>query len=325
MLPKDAELSILYEIASLSHRLRDVTSIVETSLDKATRLLGAEIAIFYLWDAKNQTLNAQNSIGIRLKQVAQTISLNDPDSLGQHAMLWTPAEPTALGITPLPEKYALQAALCVPVRTPTEFQAVLYVARVRTGEFNHTEIGLFNVLAEHVGGALEIVRARERDHEQQQALLASNAQLKRLVSDLSRSSHEQDLLLETIEQISTPVLALTNHILLAPIVGHVDSHRSQMLLDKLLQSVERQRAQVVILDITGVTIIDTQVANSIITASASAKLLGAKVILCGIVPDVAQVMVTLGIDLSSINTTSDLSQALRMAFHLDGKRIVARA
>jgi rsbT co-antagonist protein RsbR len=100
-----------------------------------------------------------------------------------------------------------------------------------------------------------------------------------------------------------------------PLVGAVDSQRAQQVLSALLEGIAGSRARVAILDITGVAVVDTQVANALIRAAQAVKLLGAQVVLTGIRPEVAQTLVGLGADLSGIITRSSLQSGIAYATH----------
>jgi rsbT co-antagonist protein RsbR len=116
-----------------------------------------------------------------------------------------------------------------------------------------------------------------------------------------------------LEEVSTPLIPISEGVVIMPIVGTVDSMRAHKVLESLLTGVADAHAQVVILDITGVTLVDTQVANVFIQAAQAVKLLGAKVVLTGIRPEVAQTIVGLGVDLSSIITRGTLRDGIAYA------------
>jgi rsbT co-antagonist protein RsbR len=116
-----------------------------------------------------------------------------------------------------------------------------------------------------------------------------------------------------LAELSTPLIPISEHIMVMPLIGMVDSHRAQQVLDSLLQGVSNRRAQVVILDITGVPVVDTQVANVLIHAAQAVKLLGTQVVLTGIRPEVAQTLVALAINLSDVITQSSLQQGIAYA------------
>jgi rsbT co-antagonist protein RsbR len=102
-------------------------------------------------------------------------------------------------------------------------------------------------------------------------------------------------------------------VVVMPLIGTLDSRRTQQVIDALLSGIATSRAQVAILDITGVPIVDTQVANAIIRGAQSVKLLGAQVVLTGIRPEVAQTLVGLGADLSGLVTHSSLQSGIAYA------------
>jgi ribose transport system substrate-binding protein len=116
-----------------------------------------------------------------------------------------------------------------------------------------------------------------------------------------------------IHDLSTPIVPINDQILVLPLVGAIDTTRAQQIMEAMLRAIEQQRAQVLIVDITGIAVVDTQVANYLLQSAQAARLLGAHVILVGIAPEVAQTIVQLGIDLSSIMTRSTLKDGLRLA------------
>lgn len=120
-------------------------------------------------------------------------------------------------------------------------------------------------------------------------------------------------LLETIREISTPVLPIHDGVLVVPLVGHLDSQRSAQFTESLLASIQRFRAQTVILDITGVQMVDTAVANHLIQSTRAASLLGAECVLVGIAPQIARTMVQIGVELGSIITRRDLQAGVSYA------------
>lgn len=116
-----------------------------------------------------------------------------------------------------------------------------------------------------------------------------------------------------LNELSTPLLAVSDTAVVMPLIGTIDEQRVQQMMESLLVGVSNRRATIVILDITGVPIVDTHVANALIRASQSVRLLGARVILTGIRPEVAQTLVGLGVDLSSIITRATLRDGIAYA------------
>jgi rsbT co-antagonist protein RsbR len=143
-----------------------------------------------------------------------------------------------------------------------------------------------------------------------------------LVESLQRSNDEQEQLLLLLRQLSTPLVPLMEGILVMPLVGDLDSRRAGQVMEMLLEGVTRASADIVILDITGVPLVDTGVANALIQAARAVRLLGAEAMLVGITPDVAQALVSLGVDLSELVTRSDLQSGIAYALRRRGYRIV---
>jgi GAF domain-containing protein len=137
----------------------------------------------------------------------------------------------------------------------------------------------------------------------------------RQVEALKEAYAEQLRLLETVRDLSTPVIPVHDGILVVPLVGHIDTSRSNQVMDTLLTAVQRERTAVVILDITGVPIVDTGVANHLLQATRAASLLGATCVLVGITPEVAQTVVQLGVDLGGLVTRSNLQSGISYALH----------
>jgi len=113
-----------------------------------------------------------------------------------------------------------------------------------------------------------------------------------------------------LDEISVPVIQIWENILLLPLVGAIESRRAAQVMEHLLESVGRIGAQIVIIDITGVPIVDTSVASYLIRTVQATQLLGCKSILVGISPEIAQTLVGLGVDFSQIPTRATLQSGL---------------
>jgi methyl-accepting chemotaxis protein len=132
----------------------------------------------------------------------------------------------------------------------------------------------------------------------------------KFASDITQVVEARSL---ALMEMSTPVTKIWDGVLFAPIVGIVDSRRSQDIMNKALSSIVDHRARVLMLDIGGVAMVDTAVANHLIKIAKAAVLMGCKTIISGISPAIAQTITELGIELGSIQTTSTIETALREA------------
>ena len=127
---------------------------------------------------------------------------------------------------------------------------------------------------------------------------------------------------DSLRELSTPVLQVRDKMLLLPVIGVIDSHRAQQLTEELLLAIRANRARVVVLDITGVPAVDSRVANHLVQTVEAARLMGAAAIVTGLSAEVAQTLVTLGVELGKLNTVGDLQGGLEEAEHLLGYRVL---
>jgi len=125
----------------------------------------------------------------------------------------------------------------------------------------------------------------------------------------------------TIRELSTPVLQVRERLLALPIIGELDSQRAAQLTDQLLNAVRSNRARVVVIDITGVPSIDKNVANHLVQTVRACRLMGAAVLVTGLSSDIARTLVTLGVDLSMMDTVGDLQGGIEEAEHLLGYEV----
>jgi rsbT co-antagonist protein RsbR len=121
---------------------------------------------------------------------------------------------------------------------------------------------------------------------------------------------------EIIRALATPIIQVWDDVLCLPVIGTVDSMRASDLMQNLLETIVSKKPRVAIIDLTGVDVVDTSTAEHLLRLIRASKLLGVEGILCGIQPGVAQTIVTLGVDLSSIKTTRSMREALK--WYLDG-------
>src|SRR5215831_8794490 len=128
---------------------------------------------------------------------------------------------------------------------------------------------------------------------------------------------------EAIRELSTPVLQVRERLLILPIIGVIDPQRARQLTEQLLRGIRTNRAKVVVIDITGVAAMDVTVANHLVQTVEASRLLGATVIVTGLSPEIAQTLVTIGVDLGKMNTVGDLQGGIEQAERLLGYKVVA--
>ena len=130
---------------------------------------------------------------------------------------------------------------------------------------------------------------------------------------------------EAIRELSTPVLQVRERLLILPIIGVLDGQRARQLTEQLLRGIRTNRARVVVIDITGVPTIDSTVANHLVQTVDASRLMGASVIITGLSSDIAQTLVTLGVDLSKVNAVGDLQGGIEEAERLLGYTVISGA
>jgi PAS domain S-box-containing protein len=127
-----------------------------------------------------------------------------------------------------------------------------------------------------------------------------------------------------IMELSTPVMQVWPGVVVAPLIGSLDSNRTQQFMERLLNRIVETNSPVALVDITGVPTIDTQTAQHLIETISAVRLLGAQVVLTGVRPAIAQTLVHLGIDLSGIITRASLSAGLQVAFDILKLQVVSK-
>jgi rsbT co-antagonist protein RsbR len=137
------------------------------------------------------------------------------------------------------------------------------------------------------------------------------------VEERERVIREQQ---DAIRELSTPVLQVRERLLILPIIGVLDPARARQLTEQLLGAIQRHRARVVVIDITGVATVDVTVANHLVQTVEAARLMGANAIITGLSSKIAQTLVDLGVDLSMMRTVGDLQGGLEEAERLLGHR-----
>ena len=167
----------------------------------------------------------------------------------------------------------------------------------------------------NVAGVFAAARDITMQKKTEAELAKTNAALQDQIEERRRAER-------AILELSTPVLQLREGLLILPIIGILDSQRARQLTEQLLNSIRDNRAKVAVVDITGVAAVDSKVANHLLQTAEAARLMGATVILTGLSPEVAQSLVSIGVDLSRLITVGDLQGGIVEADRLLGIRVV---
>lgn len=196
----------------------------------------------------------------------------------------------------------LRSVIYAPMRAGSKLIGVLGIGRTEEQLPQEEELLCMSTFANQLGSA--IVRV-QNDLERERQFAA-----------LQEANATKDRLLELVRELSTPVIPVHDGILVVPLVGTIESTRSVQVMESLLESIQRERAWVVILDITGVPTVDTDVANYLLRSARAAALLGAKCVIVGISPVVARTMVDLGVELGAVVTRNNLQAGIAHALSL---------
>ena len=180
--------------------------------------------------------------------------------------------------------------------------AQIYADVARTGQ--PRDLGEVDYTDERTGAGVFTVRAFAQPGSRV-CVMFENVTDRKHAEQLIRE--QADVLLE----LSTPMIPITDDVMVMPLIGSVDVKRAQQVMETLLEGVARHQIRTVLLDITGVSVVDTHVASALIQAAQAVRLLGAEVVITGIRAEVAQSIVALGIDLKGLSTRSSLQSAIK--------------
>lgn len=147
--------------------------------------------------------------------------------------------------------------------------------------------------------------------------------IRQLVNEYSGSwEHIVSLQRVALQELSAPLIPVMDRITVMPLIGTIDTERAKLIMENLLEGVITHNAEVVLIDITGVPVVDTMVAHHIIQAAEAVRLIGATCILVGIRPEIAQTIVNLGIDLGKFPTKSSLRKGFTSALEITNRKVI---
>jgi len=201
------------------------------------------------------------------------------------------------------------------------------IARARQG-YSPRETGMYVFSLKDA-----LVSILQQEIKDPQELYTQTIKITRIIDNLGISTFEsfikgrEEVILrqtDEISEISTPVIRVWDGILALPIIGTLDSSRTQIVMENLLQEIVESGSSIAILDISGVPAVDSLVAQHLIKTVSATRLMGAECIISGIRPEIAQTVVHLGIDLSDVITKSSLASALKAAFNILQLQVITK-
>ncbi|MBI4312759.1 MAG: STAS domain-containing protein [Chloroflexi bacterium] len=185
---------------------------------------------------------------------------------------------------------------------------VLHLRDVLTRATRVSHVGSVELLEDHIGALVAAVNE------------ITITVAVGFVQERERVIREQQ---EAIRELSTPVLQVRERLLILPIIGVIDSQRARQITEQLLRAIRVNRARVVVIDITGVAMMDSYVANHLVQTVDACRLLGAVVIVTGISPEIAQTLVNIGVDFGRLHTLGDLQEGIEEAERLLGYKVTS--
>jgi GAF domain-containing protein len=198
----------------------------------------------------------------------------------------------------------IKALALVPLSVGDEHLGFLVIERHKSSVFALDTVRFYETVASQSAVALRNIQLIE--------------QTQRQLDQLQRSYDDVTRLADTVRELSSPVIQVWEDVLVLPLVGAIDSRRAMNMMESLLTGITEYQAEQVIIDITGVPVVDTSVANYLLQTIKAASLLGARCMVVGINSEMAQTIVGLGLDLSSIATHSNLRAGIQAALESTG-------
>ena len=306
----------LERLLTISGALRPdlpTAELYETAVNLLAELSGYPIATIWMRDEGGAGFTLSASVGLETRQAAARVQL----SAATPASLWAMTHPIGEGVW-----------WPVGQQLPADMQPL------SMGPANGHQLVLPMVYTEQSGLVALAGPAPEPERESigfiQQCVdqitvtLTAAQMVARVVltqQSLEEAIARQAMLITAIAELSTPVLPLIDGVLLLPVVGSIDSRRISEMSEGLLQAIEQSKARIALIDITGVPVVDTQVAAALIGLARASALMGCRAIMVGIRPEIAQSLVGLGASLEEIATRASLADGLLEALKSVGWRV----
>ncbi len=286
------------------------------------KLLTVQILNFTLSMESNESVKIFHR---RKKQILETWMKNQlaSDALREDLMsneeLYRQSEEVLNGLLSSLTEKNLGSAESLDFDRVKEVLSAISIARARRG-FSSREIG--NYVFSLKRALLEVLASEMKDREEWSR---QSQEIGNIIDNLGIHSFEvfikgrEEVIarqVDEISEISNPVMRVWTGVLAIPIIGTLDSARTQVVMESLLQQIVETESSIAIIDISGVPAVDSLVAQHLIKTVSATRLMGAECIISGIRPEIAQTIVHLGIDLSQIITKSSLASAIKTSFDM---------
>lgn len=327
--------------------------VLEKLLDRLMRIVvesaGAQRGYLLLARAEQLMIEASIALDPDKVEVGLSIPAESRADLALHVVQYVARtrETVCLGDAARASRFAAdpyiagglpRSILCLPLLHQGRLTGVLYLENTLVRDaFTSNRIELLGLLSSQAAVAVEnaLLYADVQRHRatlevevgrRTEELSAANARLELELGERARSEQERAQLQEEIimaqntrlAELSTPMIPITDRIMVMPLIGMMDAPRAQQVLETALFGAKESRAKVVILDITGMKLVDAGVASVLVSAAGGLRLLGAQVVITGIRPEVAQALVSLDIDLRGMLTLGTLQSGIAHALRLTG-------
>lgn len=231
------------------------------------------------------------------------------------------------------KRFLTRAELAIPLQVGDQVLGVLDVHALELDALSENDVHVLEGLAGNIANALNVARLLQEQQQAAEALERAYAEVEQQVrertAELMRETAERERLQQeiieaqqrAIRELTVPIIPVMERIIVMPLIGTIDNVRARDIMRRLLVGIREHRAKVVIMDVTGVPLIDTGIADYLNKAIQAARLRGAATILTGIPNTVAEAMVEMGIDWSEVETSRDLQTGLRAALEKMGRRL----
>jgi len=348
-----AQLALINDIGAQIAGVLELDSVLNRAAYLIHENFGYDQVTFLIMDHERDELVHKARVG----SLADMLPIGHRMPVGEGMVGWTVrqgetrlandvnADP--LYFNPQPDVIKTQSELDVPIKMGEEVFGLIDIQDPQLNAFDEDDVRVIETLASQVAVAIknaqlyesvrrELSERKQAEEALQKAYEEVEKQVEERTAELRKEIAERERLQQevieaqkmAIRELSTPIIPVMDApggaggIIVMPLIGSIDTLRAKDIMRTLLAGIREHRAKVVILDVTGVAIVDSGVANHLNKTIQAARLKGARTIVTGISDSVAETIVDLGIDWSGIETLSDLQTGLRAALSVIGLRIV---